>query len=291
MLPLPLAVAVAVAALALAVPAADAGSGLTPSDGLIAYGYCCGLHATGIWVLNPRTGATKHVYTPKYDDAILTPSWSPDGRWLAYVPDVSVGGIWAMRPYGGGKHRITAGMGDAAWPTWSVTGTAIAFGDLARRGAKQHDIWIVRTNGSGLARLTQSAAEEGEPAWAPNDRSIAYRRGRDIWLMRTNGTGQHRILRNASSPAWSPGATHIAFIRNGDPWIAKANGTGAKRVVQTVDEAVSVTWSPGGYWLVVAPANRGDLLLVRTDGSTTQTITQDPGAFHNWPAWQRLPKK
>jgi Tol biopolymer transport system component len=287
----------ALALAALAVPAADAargtpaGSGLTAVDGLIAYVYCCGLHATGIWVLDPRTGTTKHVFTPKYDDSPLTPAWSHDGRRLAYAPGPDTPGIWAMRPYGGGKHRVTPGVGDASWPTWSVAGTKIAFGDLARRGAKQHDIWVVRTNGAGLTRLTTSAADEGTPAWAPDDSAIAYARGHDVWLMRTNGSGQHRVLVNASSPSWSPGATHLAFVRDGDVWVAKRNGAAAKRVAHPADQAVAVTWSPDGRWLVAATADRGDLLLLRADGSSGQTITQDPGAFHNWPAWQPVRKK
>jgi Tol biopolymer transport system component len=51
----------------------------------------------------------------------------------------------------------------------------------------------------------------------------------------------------------------------------------------------AVAWSPDGRWLVTAPLDRSDLMLVRTDGSQTRALTTKSGYGHAWPSWQRLP--
>jgi Tol biopolymer transport system component len=105
--------------------------------------------------------------------------------------------------------------------------------------------------------------------------------------MRADGTRAAAFLRSASSASWSPAGTHIAFIRGGDPWVARRDGSGAKRVTDLPSAQLSLAWSPDGRWLVTAPVDRGDLLLVRADGSATLALTHQDGSFHSWPSWQR----
>jgi Tol biopolymer transport system component len=290
------AILLSVTAVALAGPAAVTAArapsgGLPPNspDGLVVFSRCCS--PTGIYTISPVDRTERLLYKPKYDDTPLTPSWSPNGRSIAYIAGPQAPGVWVMSATGGHKHRITRGSGDASSPTWSTTGTKIAFADLASSGAKTHDIWIVRTNGTGLTRLTHTAADEGGPKWAPNDKSILYQRGRGVWQMRTNGTHQHRLIANASAPDWSPGATHIAFIRQGDPWIANADGSGARQLAHTPEDDVSVTWSPDGRYLLLTQADRGDIQVMQSSGSVLQPLTQQPDLFNSWPDWQRKPGK
>src|SRR5436190_7123965 len=98
--------------------------------------------------------------------------------------------------------------------------------------------------------------------------------------MRTDGSGQHLLLRNAGAASWSPGGTTIAFIRTGDPWIAARDGSHGRRVLHLPAAALSVEWSPDGRRLVTAPIDRGDLMVVRTDGSESQPLTHAGGYFH-----------
>jgi Tol biopolymer transport system component len=283
------ALGVLVSAAALAAGGAHGATGAAEGgpyrNGLVAFVRCCG--PAGIFVIRPNGTGERRVYRPAFDDAPLDPAWSPDATQIAFVPGSPRGGIWAMRGDGSRQRRVTPGRGDPLFPSWSPGGRFIAFADLGTTGTGLHDLFRVRSNGSGLRRLTRTPVEESHPAWAPNGAEIVYERGRDLWHMRLDGSRQRLLLRNASSPSWSPGGTHVAFVRRGDPWIVARDGTGEKRVVEFERPQLGVAWSPDGRWLVCAPVDRGELMLVRPDGSGLRPLTNAPGYGHSWPSWQR----
>jgi Tol biopolymer transport system component len=256
-------------------------------NGLVAFVRCCG--PTGLFVVRPDGGGARRIYTPRGDDAPLDPAWSPNGRQIAYVPGGTRDGLWVMGSSGGKRRRVVTGRGDALFPSWSPDGSKIVFADLGSTRSGFHDLYVVRTNGSGLARLTRARADELDAAWAPTGGAIVYDRGRDLWRMRPDGSEQRLLARNASSPSWSPGGTHIAFVRDGDPWVMSRDGTAAKRIVHMTRRQLSLAWSPDGRWVATAPVDRGELVLVRTDGSEVRALTHEPGYGHSWPSWQRLP--
>ena len=278
--------ALASAAVIAATPADSATNAGPYRNGLIAFTQCC--RPTGIYVIRVDGTGSRHLYRPVHDDAPLTPAWSPNGKRLAFVPGASFG-LWVMSASGTALRRITAGRGDALFPSWSPTGKSIVFADADAKRTGRHDLFTVRADGSALKRLTGSTADETHPVWAPNGNEIVYERGRDLWRMNADGRNQRLLVRNASSPSWSPGASRIAFIRAGDVWTVRRDGTGAVRVVDPPRDQIAVAWSPDSRWLLTAPLDRGDLTLVRADGSQLKAVTREPEAFHGWPSWQRLP--
>jgi Tol biopolymer transport system component len=279
--------ALASAAVIAATPADSATNAGPYRNGLIAYTQCC--RPTGIYVIRADGTGSRLVYRAVHDDAPLTPAWAPDGKRLAFVPGASRRGLWVMSASGTARRRITAGRGEALFPSWSPTGKSVVFADADAKRTGRHDLFTVRVDGSGLKRLTGSTADESHPAWAPNGNEIVYERGRDLWRINTDGRSQRLLVRNASSPSWSPGASRFAFIRAGDVWTARRDGIGAVRIVDLPREQIAVTWSPDSRWLVTAPLDRGDLTLVRADGSQLTAITREPEAFHGWPTWRRIP--
>lgn len=53
------------------------------------------------------------------------PSWSPDGKRLAFTKDGGCGSqVWIVNADGSGLHRLTDGHADA-WPSWSPDGRTI----------------------------------------------------------------------------------------------------------------------------------------------------------------------
>jgi len=283
-------VALAVASLAatlLASTGAAARASGPARNGLVAFVRCCG--PAGIEVIRPDGSGEHRIYRALADDAPLTPSWSPDGRLLAFVPGASRPGVWVMRANGTSRRRVTVGNGDALFPSWSPGGRWLVFADISSPGGRRHDLYVVRASGSGVRRLTRAPVDELHPAWSPDGRVIVYERGRDLWSTTPGGRRQHLLARNASSPSWSPAGSHLAFIRGGDPWVMKSDGTAQDPVVHFSRSQIAVAWSPDGRWLVTAPLARGDLTLVRADGSGTEPLTHASAYGNAWPAWQRLP--
>jgi len=259
-------------------------------NGLVAFVRCCGLPETGIYAIRPNGSGERKLFTARSDDAPLDPSWSPNGTQIAFVPGGSHGGVWVMQANGMKRHRITAGKGDSLFPSWSPDGKWIDFSDLGTSRTGFHDLYRIRVDGTGLRRLTKTAADELMPAWAPNGRQIVYAKGRDLWGMSPNGGRQRLLARDATAPSWSPAGTHLAFVRDGDPWVMTGGGKGARKVVHMPRQQASLAWSPDGRLLVTAPFDRGDLTLVRADGSFTSSLTDTPGYSNSWPSWQRLPR-
>lgn len=102
--------------------------------------------------IDSSTGSSTGLLTPKIQDpnarfAIIQahPSWSPDGRHLAF--DDSLGaGIYLFDTVAGTSRRLQA-YGKLSQPTWSPDGSFLAYQDH-HTPANSHHIMISRTDGS-----------------------------------------------------------------------------------------------------------------------------------------------
>jgi Tol biopolymer transport system component len=93
------------------------------------------------------------------------PSWSPDGRRVAFQRGDRVGyksKIYVMNADGSGIVRISPRGADDIKPKWSPDGSLIAF--EVWRG-QRGEVWTMRPDGSHRRSLTRPGGDDRSPAW------------------------------------------------------------------------------------------------------------------------------
>ena len=114
------------------------------------------------------------------------PSWSPDGRWVAYFSDESKEYALHLRAQTGMGEvkKISLGAPPSFYysPTWSPDSKKLAYYD------KRLNLWYVDVEKAGAAPVKVDKDPEGirtdvmEPVWSPDSRWIAYTKRLDNHL-------------------------------------------------------------------------------------------------------------
>ncbi len=128
-----------------------------------------------------RTG--KEIYVTDYDGANqmrvtanrrlnIAPSWSPDGRSIAYSSYTKVHPqIIVSNVYQGTRETLTDEKTSAFFPVYSPDGSRIAF--MSQRDGNS-EIYVMNRDGSGARRLTTNNAADATPTWSPVGTQIAF---------------------------------------------------------------------------------------------------------------------
>jgi dipeptidyl aminopeptidase/acylaminoacyl peptidase len=102
-------------------------------------------------------------------------TWSPDGRQVAFISNISGrNNLWIVPATGGWPTQLTISDQRQSQPAWSPDGTWIAY-TSDHDGDEQWDIFMVSPKTGDVVNLTTSPeSAEIDPAWAPDGRSIVY---------------------------------------------------------------------------------------------------------------------
>ncbi len=251
---------------------------------------------------------SKEVYVSDYDGANqqrvttngrlnLSPSWSPDGRSIAYTSYMKImPQLLISNVYQGTMDIVTNDKSQAMLPVFSPDGAKMSF--MSDRDG-QFEIYSMNRDGSNVRRLTTNQADDGSPTWSPTGTQIAFtsnRSGRpQIWLMDADGSNPRRITFNdtwADRATWSPAPYNE---------IAYAGQTGPGFDIKIYDVATgqthvltdgsgsneSPTFSPNGRHIafISTRAGKAQIYTMARDGKQLTKITS--AGANTYPNWSR----
>ncbi len=107
--------------------------------------------------------------------AIGGSSWSPDGKTIAFISNISGrNNLWLVPSAGGWPTQLTVSDQRQAAPAWSPNGKWIAY-QSDYDGDEQWDLFMVSPKTGQVVNLTNTReTAELEPAWSPDGRFLAY---------------------------------------------------------------------------------------------------------------------
>lgn len=228
-------------------------------------------------------------------ESLLSPSWSPDGRKIAYVSfESGNSNIYIQDITTGSRQLISSHKGINGAPAWSPDGRKLA---LALSYVGNPEIFVMDLGSHQETRLTNSLSIDTEPVWAPDGQSIYFtsdRSGRpQIYQVPASGGTPQRISfqgQNNAKASVSYDGKQIAMVQgSGNVYriviMDRALG-GQVRFVSPgpIDDAVS--FAPNASMLLYAATegSRGVLYSVSNDGMVRQRLALADGNVQE-PAW------
>ena len=225
------------------------------------------------------------------------PSWSPDGRAIAYTsyrrgyPDIFISLI-----YQGTMETPTNGTGQNWLPVFSPDGARLAF--TSNRDGNS-EIYVMNRDGSSVRRLTNHPAIDVTPTWSPSGAQIAFTSDRtgtpQIWVIGADGLNLRRLTSEsyADRPTWSPPPyNEIAFAARTSAYydikIYQVTDSVTRQITFGQGTNESPAWAPNGRHLAFMSTRNGrasQIFTVGRDGKDIRQVTREGNNFT--PHWSQ----
>ena len=226
---------------------------------------------------------------------IISPAWSPDGRWLAYVSFETGKPVVMVQDVSSGERRALASFrGSNSAPAWSPDGKRLAV-TLTRDGISQ--LYLIDVDGGNLRRLTTTPAIDTEAIYSPDGRALYFVSDRggspQIYRMPADGGPAERVTFGGAyniSPALSPDGRTMAYVnRDGGGAFRVMTmdlSGGAPAAVSDTRDDESPSFAPNGRLLIYATRVQGrDVLMTTTLDGKIRTRLLSSGIDVREPAW------
>jgi len=175
-----------------------------------------------IYVKLIGAGAPLRLTTDPAED--LSPAWSPDGRYLAFLRrSASENGVFIAPALGGAERKLGKTEPNLSRLAWSPDGKFLALVD--RPSPQDRDsIFLLSVEDGEKQRLTLPPESSGDisPAFSPDGETLAFIRSNsltseDLYLISTRGGEVRRLTadeRRIHSLAWTADGSEIVFSSN-----------------------------------------------------------------------------
>jgi TolB protein len=201
-----------------------------------------------------------------YNDSIsLFPSWSSDGKYIAYTsykggkPDIYIRNLADKR------ESVIAQEGINISPAWAPDRLELA---ATMSFSGDQEIYLLTVAGKMIKKLTNNRSSDVSPAWSADGRKIAFVSNRtggpQIYVLDLNSGNERRLTfegKYNTQPSWSPRGDKIAYSSQVNGFhqivVMDAEGQNPIQLTRNGGDNESPAWSPDGTLIVFSSTREG----------------------------------
>lgn len=265
---------------------ADTDPDVSPESGMIVFSSTQHSTAADIYVKKVDGHTVTRLTNDPAND--IQPSFSPDGRFVAYASDRSGNwDIYVMTVEGQKPFQVTEGLAHEIHPSWSPDGSQLCYSMYNPRTA-QWEVWIVEVANTANKKFI---AHGLYPVWCPSESvnriafQLARQRGTEMFSIWTVDLvdDEARYLTEvvpatsdtaAIAPAWSPDGGSLVYTtvrietdpetgqvstrrveRGDDIWVSSVDGASRVRLTGDLTSDWCPVWASDGR--IYFTSNRG----------------------------------
>ncbi len=229
----------------------------------------------------------------------LTPTLSPDGRYLAYTDFTSGRPALNIKNLEEKKTTVASKSGVSIAPSWrnnNEVATTLSFeGD--------QNIYLIKPDGSIARRITNSKGIDVSPSFSPDGSKMAFVSSRNgapqIFIQDVQSGETKRLTFNGkynTQPSWSPTGDKIAYSTMQskgeiDLFVINPDGSGLQQLTRKSGENEHPSWSPDGGMIVFSSSRQGKkkLFVMNANGENQRRLLQGDGEEMQ-PSWSLFRK-
>lgn len=260
---------------------------------------------TKIVFVSNRTGH-KEIYSCDFDGSnirqltntqtiSLTPSVSPDGRYLAWTDYSSGRPDLYIRNRSTGSTVSVKKRGVCISPAWRPGSNECAT-TLSYEG--EQNLYLVNTDGRVTGRLTSGRSIDVSASFSPDGSQMAFVSTREgspqIFIKDFRSRTVRRLSYSGhynTQPAWSPSGDKILYTslqKNGEIniFMIDADGSTLLQLTSGTKNNEYPSWSPDGSMIVFSSTRDGrrKLYVMNADGTNQRRLISIPGEEQQ-PSW------